>query len=69
MFKHSRCWLFQTNIIVLRNSNNSTVMASHSVSRYHAHFRPQDREKGNETMGFLLCVLVVAFGIFCLSLE
>ena len=44
-------------------------MASHSVSRYHAHFRPQDREKGNETMGFLLCVLVVAFGIFCLSLE
>ena len=44
-------------------------MASHSVSHYHAPFRTQDREEGNETMGFWLCVLVVAFGKFCLSLE
>ena len=55
--------------IVLSNSNNGNVMVSHSVSCYHAHFRTQDREQGNETMGFLLCVLVVAFGKFCLSLE
>ena len=41
-------------------------MASHSVSRYHAHLGIQDREEGNETMGFWLCVLVVAFGKFCL---
>ena len=26
-------------------------------------------KKGNETMGFLLCFLVFAFGKFCLSLE
>ena len=42
-------------------------MASHSVSGYHAHFRTQDREEGNETMGFLLSVLVVAFGKFCVA--
>ena len=39
-------------------------MVSHSVSCYHAHFRIQDREEGNETVGFLLRVLVVAFGNF-----
>ena len=51
--------------IVFSNSNNSNVMASHCVSRYHAHFRTQDREEGNELMGFLLSVLVVSFGKFC----
>ena len=39
-------------------------MVNHSVSCYHAHLRIQDREEGNETVGFLLCVLVVAFGNF-----
>ena len=50
--------------IVLCNSNNGNVMVNHSVSCYHAHFRIQDREGGNETVGFLLRVLVVAFGNF-----
>ena len=36
-------------------------MASDSVSRYHAHFRTQDREEGNETT----CFLFVAFRKYC----
>ena len=39
-------------------------MVNHSVSCYRAHFRIQDREEGNETVGFVLRVLVVAFGNF-----
>ena len=55
--------------IVLSNSNNGNVMASHSMSGYPADFRTQDRDEGNETMGFFVFVLVVACGRFFLSLE
>jgi len=59
-----------TNVgIVLSNSSNGNVMESQSVSGYHVHLEFRTEKKGNETIVFLLCVLVVAFGKFCLSLE
>ena len=55
--------------IVLSNSNNGNVMGSQSVSSYHAHLEFRTENKGNESVGFLLCGLVFAFGKFCLLLE
>ena len=55
---------------VLSNSSNyGNVMASQSVSGYLSHLEFRTEKKRNETMVFLLCVLVVAFGKFCLPLE
>ena len=55
--------------IVFSNSNIGNVRGSQSVSGYHAHLEIRTEKKGNESMGFLLCGLVFAFGKFCLSLE
>ena len=51
-----------TNVgIVLSNSSNGNVMASQSVSGYHAHLEFRREKKGNETMVFLFLCFGICF--------